>query len=44
MAARKARLGHTTLDTPLHYGGIAGIDLATPHATADPARRVRTPV
>lgn len=42
--ALKAMLGHTTLDMTLHYARIAGVDLASAHATADPAKSLKTRV
>jgi site-specific recombinase XerD len=42
--ALKAMLGHTTLDMTLHYARIAGVDLIDAHATADPARSLKTRV
>jgi len=40
----RSMLGHTTLDMTLHYARIAGLDLAEAHATADPARSLKTRV
>lgn len=40
----KALLGHTTLDMTLHYARIAGVDLTSAHAVADPARSLKTRV
>ncbi len=37
----KAMLGHSTLDMILHYARIAGVDLATAHVTANPARSLK---
>ena len=38
----KAVLGHTTLQMSLRYARLAGVDLATAHEVADPARALRT--
>lgn len=40
----KLLLGHATLDQSLHYGRLAGVDLAAAHAIADPARSLKTRV
>ncbi len=40
----RAMLGHTKIDMTLHYARIAGVDLTEAHATADPARRLKTRV
>ncbi len=40
----RSMLGHTTLDMTLHYARIVGLDLAEAHATADPARSLKTRV
>lgn len=40
----RAMLGHSSLRMTLHYARIAGVDLAEAHATADPARSLKTRV